>query len=254
MNAQDLLSPGCFIDSTSPAIVEFAQRTTMGLRSATERAVRLYRAIRDGIVYDPYVDFSDQENFRASSVLVAGRGFCVGKSALLAAAARAAGVPARVGYADVRNHLTSPRLYERIKTDIFIWHSYADLFVCGRWVKATPAFDLALCERLGLEPLEFDGRSDSLFHPFDRDGRRHMEYLCYRGAFADVPVDAIQADFRLAYPSLMTGVGLSGDFRSEAHAADAQSRSAAALDQYRRFSPDEKQRHGDPASGTAPPA
>jgi transglutaminase-like putative cysteine protease len=220
MNPHDSLAPGHYIDSDSPAVIEFARRATTGLRGDTERAVALYRAIRDDIQYDPYVDFFDQANFRASSVLAAGRGFCVGKSALFAAAARTIGVPARVGYADVRNHLTSPRMYARIKTDVFIWHSYTDLQVCGRWVKATPAFDLALCERVGLRPLEFDGQRDSLFHPFDRSGRRHMEYLRDRGTFADVPFDAIQADFRLAYPGLATGTGLSGDFRSEARAGD----------------------------------
>ena len=129
------------------------------------------------------------------------------------------GIPARVGYADVRNHLTSRRLYERIKTDIFVWHSYADLNVCGRWVKATPAFDLALCQRVGIKPLEFDGENDSLFHPLDREGRRHMEYLRDRGTFADVPFGTIQEAFSHAYPSLMTGTVLKGDFRSEAVAA-----------------------------------
>jgi transglutaminase-like putative cysteine protease len=172
-------------------------------------------------VYDPYVNFSDPACFRASGVLASGRGFCIGKAALLAAATRAIGVPARVGYADVRNHLTSRRLYERIKTDLFIWHSYADLNVCGRWVKATPAFDLALCERVGIKPLEFDGENDSLFHPFDREGRRHMEYLRDRGTFADVPFETIQEAFSHAYPSLMTGTVLKGDFRSEAVAAVA---------------------------------
>jgi len=219
MSMHDLLSPGRFIDSDSPAIADFAHDVTAGLRLEIERILGLYRAIRDGIVYDAYLDFFNRANFRASDVLAAGRSFCIGKAALLAAAARTIGVPARVGYADVRNHLTSRRLYERLKTDIFIWHSYADLHVCGQWVKATPAFDSALCERLGLKPLEFDGRRDSLFHPFDRDGRRHMEYLRDRGTFPDVPFDAIQADFRLAYPSLMTGIGLRGDFRSEAIAA-----------------------------------
>jgi transglutaminase-like putative cysteine protease len=211
-----MLSPGRFIDSDAPTVVEFARQATDGLHGDIETIIGLYRAVRDGIVYDPYVDFSDTLNFRASSVLANGRGFCVGKAALLAAAARASGVPARVGYADVRNHMTSRRLYEQIKTDVFLWHSYADLYVCGQWVKATPAFDLALCDRVGLKPLEFDGRLDSLFHPFDRAGRRHMEYLRDRGTFADVPYDAIQADFRLAYPSLMTGTRLAGDFRSEA--------------------------------------
>ncbi|HML06897.1 MAG TPA: transglutaminase-like domain-containing protein [Xanthobacteraceae bacterium] len=217
----ELLSPGCFIDSDAPAIVQFAHEATVGADDELDKILRVYRAVRDRIVYDPYIDFRNPANFRASQVLASGRGFCVGKSAVLAAAARAIGVPARVGYADVRNHITSPRLYERFKTDVFIWHSYTDLYLCARWVKATPAFDSTLCERVGLQPLEFDGRHDSLFHPFDRTGRRHMEYLRDRGTFADVPFEAIQADFRLTYPSLINGTRLAGDFRSEAMAGDS---------------------------------
>ena len=110
----------------------------------------------------------------------------------------------------MQNHLTSPRLYEKIKTNIFIWHSYTELYLSERWVKATLAFD-----RAGLKPLEFDGQSDSLFHPFDRAGRRHMEYLKDHGTFADVPFETIQAEFTQAYPALMRGSGLAGDFRSE---------------------------------------
>jgi transglutaminase-like putative cysteine protease len=218
---QELLAPGRFIDSDARSIVELAHSVPAGPRDEIDRIVRLYRAIRDGIIYDPYVDVFDQQNYRASSVLAAGRGFCIGKSALLAAAARVVGVPARVGYADVRNHMTSRRLRQRTKSDIFIWHSYTDLYIDGRWVKATPAFDQALCERVGLKPLEFDGRQDSLFHPFDREGRRHMEYLCDRGTFPDVPFETIQADFRLTYPSLMSERGLKGDFHAEAVTASS---------------------------------
>ena len=116
----------------------------------------------------------------------------------------------------MRNHLTSPRFYEKAKTDKFIWHSYTELYLSGRWVKATPAFDRALCDRLGLKTLEFDGETDSLLQPFDRSGRQHMEYLNDRGTFADVPFDTIQADFLKYYPSLMSGHGLAGDFRAEA--------------------------------------
>jgi transglutaminase-like putative cysteine protease len=152
-------------------------------------------------------------------VLAAGRGFCIGKSAVLAATARAIGVPARVGYADVRNHFTSRRLRGRTKSDVFIWHSYTDLYIDRRWVKATPVFDQALCERVNLKPLEFDGRQDSLFHPFDREGRRHMEYLRDRGTFTDVPFETIQADFRRAYPNLASECGLKGDFHAEATAS-----------------------------------
>jgi len=216
----NLLAPGRFIDSDSLAVTAFAQGQTAEAGSELDRVLRLYHAVRDGIAYDPYVDMSDPANFRASSVLKAERGFCIGKAALLAACCRAVGIPARVGYADVRNHMTSRRMYEHIRSDIFIWHSYADIQIGGHWVKATPAFDLTLCQRVGLSPLEFDGQSDSLFQPFDRAGRRHMEYLTDRGTFSDVPFETIQADFRTAYPALMRTHGLAGDFRAEAVAAE----------------------------------
>src|SRR3989441_1107759 len=85
-------------------------------------------------------------------------------------------------------------------SDLFVYHGYADLSLEGRWVKATPAFNLALCTRFRVKPLEFDGRSDSIFHPFDADNRRHMEYLRDRGRYADVPVEEIQQAFRETYP------------------------------------------------------
>jgi transglutaminase-like putative cysteine protease len=216
MDTAQFLAAGIFIDSDSPQVVAFAKQVTDGAKDQREAALRLYAAIRDGIIYDPYVDLADPANYRASGVLAAGRAFCIGKSALLAATARVIGIPSRVGYADVRNHLTSPRFYEKIKTDRFIWHSYSELYLSGHWVKATPAFDRTLCDRLGLKTLEFDGETDSLLQPFDRSGRQHMEYLNDRGAFADVPFDMIQADFMKYYPSLMGGHGLSGDFRTEA--------------------------------------
>ncbi len=210
------LSPGRFIDSDAPDVAAFARAAIGDASSEVDKVRRLYAAVRDGITYDPYVNFADPANYRASGVLAARRGFCVGKAALLAACCRAVGIPARVGYADVRNHMTSPKLYERIKTDVFLWHSYAELLVGGRWVKATPAFDAALCARVGIAPLAFDGETDSLFQPFDRAGRRHMEYLKDRGAFADVPFETMLADFRATYPTLISEAGISGDFRAEA--------------------------------------
>jgi transglutaminase-like putative cysteine protease len=210
------LTPGSFIDSDSRQIIAFVDQAIEGTSDIRDAVLRLYYTIRDTVIYDPYVNFTDPANYRASGVLTRGRGFCIGKSALLAASGRVIGVPARVGYADVRNHLTSPRLYQMTKTDIFIWHSYTELYLPDRWIKATPVFDLALCKRVGLKPLEFDGKTDSLFQPFDQAGRRHMEYLKDRGAFADVPFDAIQTEFLKTYPGLMAGGGLTGDFKTEA--------------------------------------
>ena len=195
----EFLEAGQFVDSDHAAVVEFSRNNSSG-NSQRERAVSLYYAVRDEIRYNPFLDFSDAEVFRASAVLAAGQGFCVGKASLLAACARAAGIAARVGFADVKNHLTSPRLAETMGSDLFVFHGYTDLYLDGKWVKATPAFNLELCMRFRVKPLEFDGREDSIFHPFDQDNRRHMEYLRDRGTYADVPVGTIQQAFREAYP------------------------------------------------------
>jgi transglutaminase-like putative cysteine protease len=215
------LKPTRFIDSDAQSVREFARAAAAGTRDDVGRVIALYRAVRENVLYDPYVDISNPASYRASEVLALGRGYCIGKASLLAAVARAAGVPARVGYADVRNHMTSPRLYDVLGTDIFRWHSYADLYVDGHWVKATPAFNASLCDRLGVSVLEFDGRTDSLFPQFDRSGRRHMEYLHDRGVYVDVPFEVILDDFRVHYPALLSKAGLSGDFQAEAVADES---------------------------------
>jgi transglutaminase-like putative cysteine protease len=224
VNTTQFLTAGVYIDSDSPSVIAFAQQTVARIPDQHAAVLRLYSTVRDSIIYDPYVNFADPANYRASAVLAAARAFCIGKATLLAACARVIGVPARVGYADVRNHLTSRRLYEMIKTDTFMWHSYTELYLGGRWLKATPAFDRALCDRVGIKPLEFDGKSDSLFHEFDQAGRRHMEYLRDRGSFDDVPFETIKADFTKSYPGLISGHGLAGDFHSEAVAQAISSR------------------------------
>jgi transglutaminase-like putative cysteine protease len=210
----EFLAPARFIDSDHPAVAAFAREHARGA-SERERAVALYYAVRDRVRYNPFLDFADERAFRASVCLETGEGFCIGKAALLAACARAAGIAARVGFADVKNHLTTPRLAERMGSDLFIYHGFSELWLEGRWVKATPAFNLELCRKFRVKPLEFDGREDSIFHPFDEDERRHMEYLRDRGSFADVPAREIQQAFREFYPALY---GLGKDAAKETFA------------------------------------
>jgi transglutaminase-like putative cysteine protease len=203
------------IDSTHPSVVAFARQHAMG-HSDRERAVALHDAVRDGFRYDPYrVDLSP-DGMRASSVVRRGAGWCVPKAALLAAACRAVGIPARVGYADVRNHLSTERMRRTMRTDLFIWHGYTDIWIDGAWRKATPAFNRELVERFGLLPLAFNGHDDSIYHPFDRAGNKHMEYVQYRGSFDDMPLDRIVADFAQTYPVWLEGVDFKGaDFMAE---------------------------------------
>ncbi len=190
------LQPTTFITSTDPAVVAFAREAAGGIADARARAIRLYYAVRDEIRYDPWSVRLTPEGFTATRCLEERRGFCIMKGTLLAAVARAMGIAARLGFADVRNHLATPHLVETVGTDVFRWHCYTDLWIESRWVKATPAFNRQLCERFRVPPLEFDGRTDSLFQPFNDDRRPFMEYLNDRGTFDDVPFEAIAADFR----------------------------------------------------------
>jgi transglutaminase-like putative cysteine protease len=193
------LAPTDIIDAEHPDILAFVARHAAGAADERERAVRLYRAVRDGIRYDPYTPFHLPEHYRSSRVLRAGRGFCIPKASLLCAAARAAGIPARPGFAHVRNHLATRQLLDYLGSDLFAWHAFAELYLGGKWVKATPAFNRELCERHGVPPLEFDGLEDSIFQPFNGEGRRYMEYVAFLGSFEDIPVAEIVAGFSAAY-------------------------------------------------------
>jgi transglutaminase-like putative cysteine protease len=191
------------IESEHPEIVAFAREKVGDARDPTDIAVRLYYAVRDGIRYNPYGAGVSVEGLKATTTLHSGEGWCVMKSILLAACLRSRGIPARLGYADVRNHLSTARMRERMKTDVFFWHGYNSIYLQERWVKATPAFNIELCEKFRIRPLDFDGSEDSLYHPFDLEGNRHMEYIRHRGEFADVPIDQIIATFEEHYAGIV---------------------------------------------------
>ncbi len=224
---QPFIRPTWFIDSDAVPVCDYARSAVGDAADDIERARRLFYAVRDDIRYSAYSLDLSRESFRASHVLAARRGWCVNKSCLLAAAARAVGVPCRLGFADVRNHLATEKLLAAMGTDVFHYHGYNEFFLEGRWVKATVAFNLSLCQKARLLPLEFDGRHDALYHPFDLQGRRHMEYLRDHGSFADLPYEQIVTTFREVYP-LLSGAGgvapgLTGDFEAEVQAeADAK--------------------------------
>lgn len=201
------------IDCHHSAVTAFFQNRTDGAATPTQQAVKLYYAVRDEIRYDPYAIDLSVNGLRASTTLQAGRGWCVAKAVLLAACCRALGIPAKLGFADVRNHLSTARMRAHMKTDVFIWHGYTSIHLDGKWVKATPAFNIELCQRFQLRPLEFDGTRDSIYHSFDLRGNRHMEYLRERGEFADVPIDQIARDFMQTYA---TSQGLNAfDFQQD---------------------------------------
>ncbi|MGE8496776.1 MAG: transglutaminase-like domain-containing protein [Pseudomonas sp.] len=214
----EYLEPGRFIDSDHPALIEFAEQSRGHSRDLREQAVALYYAVRDQVRYNPYVFSRDPQTLKASHALLSRESYCVPKAVLLAACARHCGIPARIGLADVRNHLATPRLLALLRSEVFAMHGYTELYLDGRWVKATPAFNLALCEALKVAPLEFDGREDSVFHPFNDQGERYMEYLTDHGQYADVPEQFFFDYLAGCYPHLFADDAplIAGDMQSEA--------------------------------------
>jgi len=215
------LAPAEYIDSDHPAIESFIATTVTPGMPAAAKAQRFYLAARE-IRYDPHLDYADPEIYRASSVLQAGHAYCVGKAALFAALCRAGGIPARVAFADVTNHLSSEKLRERMSTNYFAWHGFTELFLDGRWVKASPTFNSTLCSRFGVSPLDFDGETDALLQAYDGAGRAFMQYEVLHGAFHDVPAKFLMAEMARLYPQLKGKHGPSaGGMEFEAPIASA---------------------------------
>lgn len=214
----EYLQPGRFIDSDHPEVIAFAERNRGASADLREQAVSLYYAVRDQVRYNPYTFSRDPQTLKASHALSAGESYCVPKALLLAACARHCGIPARIGLADVRNHLATPRLLALLRSEVFAMHGYTELCLAGRWVKATPAFNLALCRVFKVEPLAFDGLNDSVFHPCNQQGERYMEYLQDHGQFAELPLELFFSHLAACYPHLFNdeALTLGGDLQREA--------------------------------------
>ena len=199
LGRDDALRPTRFVDSDHPDVADWANEVVRGRTSDRDKAVALFYAVRDGVRYDPYSSSPDPADYRASAIVAKDRNWCVPKSILLTAGARAVGVPSLLGFADVRNHLASEKLLASMQTDVFAFHGYSTFLIDGRWVKATSAFNIEMCERFGVKPIEFDGTEDSLYHEFDVAGQRHMEYVRQRGEFVEFPWDEMCRVFEDIY-------------------------------------------------------
>jgi hypothetical protein len=169
-----------------------------------ERAQAFYVHVRDGFLYDPYHLDLRHNALKASLIITKNRAWCVEKAIVFAAGLRALGIPSRLGYAIVQNHIGVEKLLEALRTHLIVFHGYVDVFVDGKWTKATPAFDQRICALSGVEPLIWDGLHDSLFQEFS-EGEKFMEYHHDYGVFQDVPVELMNAEMKKHYPHLFTG-------------------------------------------------
>jgi transglutaminase-like putative cysteine protease len=195
----EYLKPTFLIDCDSPSIRQKAEELTEGREDTAEKARSLFYFVRDGIKYNPYTDKTTYEFYRASYVLAQREGYCVQKAGLLCSLSRAAGIPSRLGFANIRNHIVPEKLASLLKTDLFAYHGYTELFIDGQWLKATPAFDINMCREHRIIPVEFDGRNDAVFHKYNLEGKLHIEYLEDLGRSDDIPVEKILQSWTEVY-------------------------------------------------------
>ncbi len=207
MNSNDLtpyLGPTETIESEAEPITELAR--SLSRDDPRDQAVALFDWVRDNIRYDPYCAADPPEQYRATAVLERGRGYCVQKAVLLAALGRAAGIPTRLGFADVRNHKIPDKLRELMGTDLFVFHGFVEFYLDGRWVKATPAFDERASSKAGVLPVTLDGTNDAMLHPVDPEGHPFIEYVRSRGTFVDLPLDELRRTLIETYSHRAPGV------------------------------------------------
>ena len=188
---EEYLKPTFTIESASDLIRAKACDLTDGQKDTKEKAISLFYFVRDQISYNMYVPNCLLEDFRASIIFQRGDGYCVQKAVLLTALARATGIPARLGFADVLNHMLPKRIVDMRGTNILLYHGFTELYLGERWIRATPAFDINMCTKYRIIPVEFNGKDDAKFHPNTKDGKPHIEYVKEHGHFPEVPIAEI---------------------------------------------------------------
>ncbi|SNS86726.1 Transglutaminase-like superfamily protein [Ekhidna lutea] len=202
-----------FFDYESPEIQELIAQFKNPALSDQEKAAGLYLKIRDGWRYNPYDIHFRKEALKASNIVQKKHGHCIDKSILYIAGLRGLGIPAKLHLAKVKNHIAVERLTEKFGTNELTPHGMVDVFIDGKWVKATPAFNAELCRLTGVEPLEFDGTADSIFQEYNQDGKEFMEYLEDYGSFDDVPFEFIQQNMEENYPKLKSLLNEAGELK-----------------------------------------
>ena len=205
------LAPAYYINSDDESIISKAKYLTQDIDNQLKKSIILFEYVRDSIFYNPYVIDFRPTYLRASAVLQKKQTHCVEKAILLAALARAVGIPSRLGFADVKNHIATEKLARQLGTNVLVFHGYAELWVAGRWNKLTVAFNKSLCEHLGVAVLHYDGTNDALFQEFDHGGNQFMEYLRDYGTFHDFPYDLFIRELEAAYPHLIPHAKLTAD-------------------------------------------
>ncbi len=200
MPLKECLSGTYFLDTDHPEVIAFTKQNTKERESKLSNIISLYYAIRDGFRYNPYEVILKPEKLKASYLLTKNSGYCIEKAILLAACARIIGVPSKLHFYNVRNHIGTEKLTESLGTDVLVFHGITEVWISNKWIKSTPAFNKELCEKLKVSPLEFNGEEDSIFQEYNSEGSGYMEYLYDYGDFLDFPFSLFCSELNKYYP------------------------------------------------------
>lgn len=177
-----------------------------------DRAEALFKKVREDFRYDPYHLDLRPDALRASNILHKKKAWCVEKAIILTAGFRALGLPAKIGFGIVINHIGVEKLTHYLRRPEIVFHGYVAVYYKGKWQKVTPAFDTLVCRASRVAPMDWDGNNDVMFQEFDRKGGRFMEYIHYYGEFDDVPVELMNAEMRKYYPHLFEAQYATNEF------------------------------------------
>jgi transglutaminase-like putative cysteine protease len=118
-----------------------------------EKMEKIYLFVRDEIVFDMMSGML----VSSDEVLTMGRGSCMNKAVLLKDMAKAAGIPSRLHFMEVRKEaledLLHPGAY-KLWPDSFL-HTYPEVRLSDEWVSMEATFDAPLHEKLLEKRLNF---------------------------------------------------------------------------------------------------
>lgn len=199
---EDYFKPTYFLDFDNADVQAFAEANSSKEQTHKQNAIQLYYAVRDGFRYNPFVLDLRKEGLKASKLLTKNDGYCIEKAVLLTAVGRYVGIPSRLSFYIVANHIATGRIEKVLRTNKLVFHGATEFYLDDKWLKVTPAFDERLCKHLGVATLEFDGTEDSIFQAFDNNGNVFMKYLHSYGDFDDMPYDLAISEFTKHYPHI----------------------------------------------------
>ncbi len=192
------LKSNFFFDFEDDFVRETIKNIVGNSSNKKEKAKKIFYFVRDEIKYTMFAGIFTEKDYRSSAVLRRGKGFCVQKAILLVSLLRGAGIPAAIGFADIKNHALSEDTKKILGSDVFPYHGFAFVNL-GRWLKVTPTFDVDTCEKAGYPLIEFDGERDAVFPQYMENGKRFVTYLRYRGVCFKPPVDDMIKEWKKVY-------------------------------------------------------